>query len=372
MSKGGGGGNTTTVQKADPWSDQQPYLRAGFSQAQSEFFDPQTGFGGGSYHPQYFDQGQAGVPSSYNAAGTVAGFTPWQNAGLNNMVGTASHNQDELSPLLDSNSIMGRFGSLNASNPGNNVFSASAANGGTGNATLADYASGKMLGTQNPAWQQLSQSVAASTVPQLEGQFTQGGAMNNPNAQYSIANGLGSALAPYAEQNYLTQTQNQIGAANTLAGNALTAGQGLSGNYNTGNQQAIQSQFAAPGLYSASMGQASVPFEAGAAQQTQNQAQLSDLVNRWNYNQNLPLNMLNAYQSTINGNFGGTQTLTQPYFQNGLANALGTGMGALGLYNMGSQAGLWGSLGGMFGGGSAAAGGASGLSDLMGTMAMLA
>src|SRR3990167_5055591 len=35
MSKGGGGdNNTTTVQKADPWIGQQPFLRAGYAQAQ--------------------------------------------------------------------------------------------------------------------------------------------------------------------------------------------------------------------------------------------------------------------------------------------------------------------------------------------------
>ena len=35
MGGGGGGGNTTTVQKADPWSGQQPYLQDVFSESQN-------------------------------------------------------------------------------------------------------------------------------------------------------------------------------------------------------------------------------------------------------------------------------------------------------------------------------------------------
>ena len=32
MAHGGGGGNTTTVQKSDPWSGIQPYLKSGYEQ----------------------------------------------------------------------------------------------------------------------------------------------------------------------------------------------------------------------------------------------------------------------------------------------------------------------------------------------------
>lgn len=52
---GGGGGSTQTVQKADPWKGQQPYLKKGFAQAEERLLDTD---------PTYF-------PGS-----TVAEFTP--------------------------------------------------------------------------------------------------------------------------------------------------------------------------------------------------------------------------------------------------------------------------------------------------------
>lgn len=501
---GGGGGSTTTVQKADPWSAQQPYLQQGFGTAQNLFYGPGTtnadgtttngAFMGGAYHPQYFDGSSA--PSAYNAHGTVAGFTGNQTGGLQTMLNAMGQNSQPIGSALNTSGLLGTYGYANAHNPGNVVYDSvamtalnnpangalsslanggamgnssigglhslagqslanpgmpllnptatgqaqahnlgndfltgAAINGGIGNNALAQYASGAMLGSENPAWKQLSDSVTASTLPALEGQFTAGGAMNNPNAHYEIANGLASALAPYAEQNYNTQTQNQLTAANALSGNALGAssnlasnilggqqlqansadalgslynngisnavgalgtagnlfnagisntlgatgqlsnnyqtalqqmlgaGQGLSNNYNTGNQQTIQNSLALPGLASANTNNAATQFNVGATQQAQNQSELTDLVNKWNYNQNLPLNMLNAYQQATGGSYGSTNTLTQPYFSNPLANAIGTGLGGMQMYGMGKNLGLWGA-------GAGAGAGAAGMGDL--------
>lgn len=474
-----GGGSTTTIQKSDPWAGQAPYLSQGFNTAQGLFFgiDPSknvgpqgqpltiqngllgyTGDNGftpyappsssfdfmkGSYNPQYFNDSAAGVPSEYNAHGTVAGFTPNQEMGASGMLTSMFQNEMPIASALDTAQKFGTFGYLNANNPGNSIYDSVASNamnnpanpalqylmsggamddssigglhglagtamqGTIGNDALGMYASGAMLGSQNPAWKQLTDSVTASTLPALEGQFTQGGAMNNPNAHYEIANGLASALAPYAEENYNTQTQNQIGAAGTLgslfnnqvanatgalsnAGNLfntgigntlgatgqlsnnfqtglqqkLAAAAGLSSNYNTANQQAIQNELAIPGLASANTNNAATQFNVGSAQQQQNQAELSDLVNKWNYNQNLPLNMLNAYQSATSGNYGSTNTLTQPYFTNPLANALGTGTAALGLYNGLQGSGILSGLGSALGSAGVAANGGDALAAM--------
>jgi hypothetical protein len=60
-----------------------------------------------------------------------------------------------------------------------------------------------------------------------------------------------------------------------------------------------------------------------------------------------PWDQLAKYQSAISGNYGGTSQTTSPYFKaNPYLNALGAGIGAVGLYGMGQQAGLWGGLAG--------------------------
>jgi hypothetical protein len=61
-SSGGGGGSQTTVQKADPWSGQQPYLTRGFQDAQKLFLDS--------------------PPPSYYPYSTVQPFSPETNTAL--------------------------------------------------------------------------------------------------------------------------------------------------------------------------------------------------------------------------------------------------------------------------------------------------
>jgi hypothetical protein len=79
-----------------------------------------------------------------------------------------------------------------------------------------------------------------------------------------------------------------------------------------------------------------------------------------------PFSTLQRYQSLISGQPGGTQTGQTPYFTNPFANALGLGLGGVGLYNGLGAAGLF--------GGSAAAGigGAAGAGDIFSTLGPLA
>lgn len=318
-----------------------------------------NGLGTGTYDPLYF--GSAGTP--YAGQSTVSPFTGAQTTGLSDMIGAQGENNPSLIAALTNAGYYSNPNSVNANNPGNagydvagasgyanpanSLFSGTATAGNNyGTPTLEDYASGKYLTANNPAWDSLVSNVSAATLPGLESTFTQGGTMNNPAAAYAVSNGLTSALAPYAEQNYNTQTQNQIGAANTLAGNSLSATSGLSSgwqnavsdlmaaaqgkstNYNTAGTQGIQDIAMLPGLTSANTNNAQTTYNVGAQEQAQNQAELNNLVNMYNYNTNLPLNLIDAYNSMIAGNYGGTSTLTSPYYQNQTANILGMGAGA--------------------------------------------
>jgi hypothetical protein len=94
---------------------------------------------------------------------------------------------------------------------------------------------------------------------------------------------------------------------------------------------------------------------------------LAQMPNEYNWNN------LNNYSSIVqNGaRMGGTTSTQQPYFTNPLGNAIGLGIGGLGLYNGLVNAGL---LGGAGGAGAAAAGAATatGATDLIDAMALLA
>lgn len=248
--KGGGGGTTQTVQKSDPWSGQQDYLKDIFSRAQEFGTDPTKA-------PQYY-------PTS-----TVASMNPYETQAIQG--------------LSDFGQSGGSAG-LQASD-----------------AQIAKTANGDYLNQGNPYQDAVNKSIMATVMPQLTAQFTQGNNMNNPAAAYAVSQGVGSAIANSQYGNYQQERQNQLDAAKNAA---LTS---------TAQQQALQGGLAA-----------------GQTQQEQAQNELNDLVNRYNYNQNLPQQQLNYYSALVNnGTYGGTTTSQQPYYSNSAANTLGT-LGNLG------------------------------------------
>lgn len=256
MSGGGSSpsGSTTTTQTSQPWSGQQPYLEQAFSAAQN-LYNNNT--------PQYYPTSTVAPLNAEQTAGQNAEFNFGANGG-NPAVGAATNYETALQN--------GAF--LNPEN--------------------------------NPAWQQVSNSVLSKTMPQLMSTFTQGNTMNSPGAAYAVSQGANDALGSIAGQNY----QNTLGLMNTGAA------------------------FATPSLQNAQLQGISAMQDAGNQQQTQAQNELTDQVNRFNYNQMLPYNQLNAFEGAIQGNYGGTSTLNQPYYSNSMGNALS---GALGGAMLGSQ-----------------------------------
>ena len=148
-------------------------------------------------------------------------------------------------------------------------------------------------------------NIASQVLPQIQGQFASGNRMDSGLATRAATSGLGSAWMNN-QLNYMNQ---------------------------------------APTLNNMQMQGAAGAATAGQEQQTNNQANINDQIQRFNYNQQLPYSNLNNYMNLIQGNYGGTSTASQPYFNN-ILGQLGAGAGGL--------AALYGS--GIFGGGSAAAG----------------
>ena len=157
---GGGGsqpaGNTTTVQKADPWSGQQPYLKQTFAGAQNLYEN---------YTPGYY-------PNSTNAP-----MNEWQGNALQGM-----YNRGIGGSAVDA--------------------------GAQGLAT--DTMSGDYLSAGNPYFGQMQQSMANKIIPQVMSQFAESGRYGSGAAANALASALADKTGQLAYQNYGDERARQM------------------------------------------------------------------------------------------------------------------------------------------------------------------
>ena len=270
-------GSTTTT--TEPPKFQIPYIEQGLAGAQNLYEN---------YTPQYYPGTQ------------VAPMSDAQNTALTDIANQAATGE----PITAA-----------AQNFATNLDNGSYFNSNPASQTLQSYANGSMLNSNNSALQQAEDSTLSQVVPQIESQFISGGNLNSPEAAYATSQGAEAAIAPIAEQNYLQQQQNQLGAADTL-------GQ----NYQSTLQDMNQSLFTAPQTQGLSYNDANNLYSAGAEQQNLSQEDINAAMNEFNWQQQLPYQQLNQYLGETTGNEG--SSTTTPYFENGAANLLSTGMGS--------------------------------------------
>jgi hypothetical protein len=302
----GGGGSTTTTTKADPWSGQQPFLTGLFNSA-------------GSVYAQ-----QAANPAS-----SVAGFTPMQQQAMNTTQGVANGTNFGFAPTLNNATA----------NYTTNLENGAYLNSNPGNSAFSNFANGSMMnnpyqtGALNAANDAITRSYQTATAPQTASAFEAAGRYGSGaygNAvsqnQQDLATQLGNTDATMLGNMY---QQNM--------GNMLAGAQGLSQNYNTASQQQLAGSTNAPNVVNSINAAATNLYNMGGNQQALQQSQI-----------NAPWQLLNNYSNLIQGQYGGSSTSTQPYYQNQAAGAMG---GALGGASMGSMFGPWGSAIGGIGGG---------------------
>jgi Chaperone of endosialidase len=170
---------------------------------------------------------------------------------------------------------------------------------------------GDYLSAGNPYFSNMAQSVLGQVMPGIQAGFNTGNRLDSGLASRAAAMGATDALGGLAYQNYQDERGNQIKA-----------------------------QALAPGIDQSTLGDMNTGLQAAGAYQNQNQNELSDLVNRWNYGQQQPWQKLGMYGQSVAGNYGGTTQTQQPMYSNPTANILG---GASALAGIGS--GLFGSSG---------------------------
>lgn len=301
-----GGGNTTTTTKSDPWSGQQPYLQSVFGGAQNAY-------------NQY-----AGNPSA-----SVAGFTPMQQQAMGVTQNVANGTNFGFAPALNNATA----------NYTTNLENGAYLNSNPGNSTFSNFANGSMMnnpyqtGALNAANDAITRSYQTATAPQTASAFEAAGRYGSGaygNAvsqnQQDLATQLGNTDASMMSNLY---QQNM--------GNMLSGAQGLSQNYNTASQQQLAGSTNAPNVVNSLNAAATNLYNMGGNQQALQQSQI-----------NAPWQLLNNYSNLIQGQYGGSSTSTQPYYQNQAAGAMG---GAMGGAAMGSMFGPWGTGIGAVGGG---------------------
>jgi hypothetical protein len=269
---GGGSGTTTTVQKADPWAGQQPYLTYGFEKAQQQY---QTGA------PQYYP-GQI-----------TAGIDPLTELAQQNLVGTVPAMQDFTNLALASNAFSMGAGRDPQTNP------------------------------------YLQSAIQAAINPMLQNFNDAGGVMSAIRTGAQGAEQFGGSRQGIAEGIAASRLNQQIGdVAATMA--------------NQGYQGAQDAATRATALAPTTMNMLSAPSTTldavGAQRQMYEQQLINDAIQKWNWQQNLPANMLTNYMNLIQGNWGGTSTATSTgtsgYRRNPLMGALGGAMSGFTLGNM--------------------------------------
>jgi hypothetical protein len=149
-------GNTTTVQKADPWVGQQPYLKQTFSGAQNLYEN---------YTPGYY-------PNSTNAP-----MNEWQG-----------------------NALQGIYGR------GIGGSAVDAAAQGQAQDTLG----GEYLSAGNPYFDQMQQSMANKIIPQVMSQFAESGRYGSGAAANALASALADKTGQLAYQNYGDERARQM------------------------------------------------------------------------------------------------------------------------------------------------------------------
>lgn len=156
---------------------------------------------------------------------------------------------------------------------------------------------------------------------------------SNPTFSSSVNDALGQAKSQYLGLYGGPAGEN---AGNSGFQEALTRNLGnvatnaYTNQYNILGNQALQASAQAPTIANQDYVDLNAMAGAGQAQQ------------------NLPFAGVNQYAHSLSSlpGGGGNSSNSSPYFTNPAANAMGLGMGAMSLYNMGSQSGLWGAGGG--------------------------
>lgn len=202
------------------------------------------------------------------------------------------------------------------------------------NAAL-DYQSGKLADDINRGFSGMGRygsGAHAGAVGEQVGQFRNNALSSEIAREQGLQLQAAGMLSGEQNQGFANQLA-ALGGATGVQGqniaNILGAGQGYTGAVNQGQQLAAQYTGMSPEIYQQLYAPQKMLGQAGSSYDAMNQAQLSDVVNRYNQTQNAPWNRLSALGNIAlgAGGLGGTTsgTTTQSTPMNPLQIAGGIG-----------------------------------------------
>lgn len=341
---GGGGGNSTTVQKADPWSGQQPYLTQQFQEAQKLYQDKTPQLDPAAYNQaleQWKTQGgleNSPTNLSINPYGNGSGGTWYQVKGDGGFSQSFA-DQAQAQSFID----------LQKNRPDQSKFIIP---GSEGSSALAPaYYPGQTIANQSPETLQAQQlagerAMSGSPLTNAAKNYTQGllgGDYLKPDSNPYL-DGMFSNAADQVQQ----RVNSAFGGAGRYGSGinqevmtrelGKTAQDVYGQNYENERNRQMQGLLFAPQLANQDYFDIGQLANVGASKDTRSQDLINSDIDKYNYNSNLPANALRNYIGLTGGNYGGTTTSSTPYYSNQAGNALSGGL-------LGSQ------LGGMIGGG---------------------
>ncbi len=275
--QGGGSQTTQTVQKADPWKGQQPYLTQGFSNVQKQFLDsPPPSFYPGSTVVPYSPETNTAL--GWQAQRALNG-SPVQTAGTNQL--TQTLNGDYLGQMGDlyNNPVQQKI---------NTDLIAPTLNG--------DY----LFGGQgfNAAFEAAKNKI----LPQVDSAFERSGRTRSGLADVAKTQALSDAFAGQ----YGQERQNQLAASQLGQQGTET----FLANISKERDNQIKSMLFAPQMASLDYQDISKLAEVGAQKESLQQQNLADQIARYDYGQNAQNQQLIQYMNLIQGNYGGESSGT--------------------------------------------------------------
>ena len=344
MMKGGGGGGTTstnTVEKADPWAGQQPYLKDVFQEAQDRYDDGSSPsfFPGNTISP--FNQNETAYQQSvvdYLGSGRAQNMQGRAEGGVNDLFGS--------NPIFDATRGLAPYGQESLQTAAG-YTDQQALNTSGASDTMKQMLSGSVA--RNPFIENANNAMARDSVANFQQEvmpalrasqiaYQPGGSSRGDIASGLAAGNVGRSIADFTNTNYMnafnSAQQQQMGAAQLMeqgrgqrANEAYQQGSGALGLGLGGEQAYAQNLGTGLGAYGAVSQQpidlAGNLSDIGMQQRELSQQQLDEDINRFQFDQNIQDQKLSNYMNLIQGNYGSTKATTAERGGLGLAGSLG-------------------------------------------------